>query len=172
MFLKRFRDKSNQKYINNILKSQKRVVHDRKIQTVGILLNFEEFNNLDQMRLLVKSIGIKDNRVKIISFIEDDKTKPNSWDSFFNPKDFSWKGKIKNTELEGFIQTEFDALICYFQKDCLELNMVTACSEANFKIGLSDHDPRLFDLIIDVEPRHLSVFKNEIQKYLKVLNKI
>lgn len=172
MFLKRFRDKSNQKYINNILNSQERVVHNRKIETVGILLNFDEFNNFDQLRLLFKNSGIKDNRVKIISFIDDEKGKPNSWDAFFNPKDFGWKGKITNTELEDFINTKFDALVCYFKNDNLELDMVTACSKANFKIGISNKDPRLYDLIIDVDTKHLPIFQNEILKYLKVLNKI
>lgn len=172
MFLKRFRDKSNQKYINNILNSEERNVHRRKIESVGILLNSDEFGNIDQLRLLLKNIGIKDNRVKFISFIDDEKSNPNSWDAFFNPKDFGWKGKINNIELEEFINTKFDALICYYNHSNLELKMVTAKSRANFKIGISNEDPRLYDLIINIETKHLRVFQNEILKYLKVLNKI
>ena len=172
MFLKRFREKSNQKYIEKILSSDVRNVHQGKIESVGVILNFEEYNNLDQLRLMLKSIGIKDNKVKFISFIDDEKSKPNSWDAFFNPKDFGWKGKIKNIELEEFINYKFDALISYYNQDILELNFVTALSGANFKIGISNYDLRLYDLIIDIETKHLHVFQNEILKYLKVLNKI
>lgn len=172
MFLKRFREKSNRKYIDRILNSEVRNVHQRKVESVGVILNYEEFKNLDQMRLMLKNIGIKDNKVKFISFIEDEKSKPNSWDAFFNPKDFGWKGKINNVELQEFIETDFDALVSYYNRDILELNFTTALSRSNFKIGISNHDPRLYDLIIDVDAKHLHVFQNEILKYLKVLNKI
>ena len=172
MFLKRFREKSNQKYINNILNSVSRVVHQRKADSVGVILNFDEFNDYDKFRQLLKNIGIKDNKVKFISFILDDKTKPNSWDSFFCPKDFGWKGKIDNVDLVEFINSPFDILISYYNNECLELNMATAMSKANFKIGINNNDPRLYDLIINIETKHLNVFQNEIVKYLKVLNKI
>lgn len=172
MFLKRFREKSNQKYINNILNSNGREVHGRKAESIGIVLNFDEFNDYDRLRNMLKEIGFKDNKVKFISFIDDEKSKPNSWDAFFNPKNFGWKGKIENTELQDFIDTPFDVLISYYNEECLELNMVTALSKANLKVGINDNDPRLYDLIINIRTEYLDVFQKEIVKYLKVLNKI
>ena len=121
---------------------------------------------------MLKEIGFKDNKVKFISFIDDEKSKPNSWDAFFNPKNFGWKGKIENTELQDFIDTPFDVLISYYNEECLELNMVTALSKANLKVGINDNDPRLYDLIINIRTEYLDVFQKEIVKYLKVLNKI
>ena len=44
--------------------------------------------------------------------------------------------------------------------------------KANFKIGLSNTDQRLYDLIIDVKPDQFGVFKEELKKYLTVLNKL
>lgn len=172
MFLKRFKEKSNQKYINNLLDFNTREINDKKIGTVGVIINFQEYNNYDKLRLLFNNIGFNDNRIKFIAFIDDEKGMPNSWDSFFNPKDFGWKGKINNIDLNEFIDTKFDALVSYYKKDNLELNLVTALSKANFKIGLSNSEPRLFDLIIDIEPKHIDLFQSEIVKYLKVLNKI
>ncbi|MBT8270863.1 MAG: hypothetical protein HKO90_09250 [Flavobacteriaceae bacterium] len=172
MFLKRFKEKSNLKYFNNVLNDIERHVPPGKIESLGILLNYSEFNRYDQLRAVMKSIGIKDNKVRFIAFIEDEKDRPNSWDDFFSPNDFGWKGKIKNVQLEDFIDTPFDALICYYKSISLELDFVTALSKAGLKIGISNHDPRLFDLIIDLEPRYLNVFQKEIDKYLKVLNKI
>ena len=172
MFLKRLKEKSNQKYINNILNADNRNVPRGKIESVGVILNFNEYNNYDQFRLLLKQTGFKDNKVKFIAFIEDEKSKPNSWDDFFDPGDFGWKGKIKNTQLDDFIHTSFDALICYYNADILELNLVTALSKSKFKIGISGRDQRLFDLIINIQTKHIGVFQKEIVKYLKVLNKI
>jgi Family of unknown function (DUF6913) len=172
MFLKRFKVKSNQKYINNILNSRKPNVDACKIESVGVIINFDEFNNYDVFRKLFKNIGILENKIKFVTFITDEKLTPNNWDAYFNPKNFGWKGKINGVELQEFVDIEFDALISYYKEDNLELNLVTALSKANFKIGISGKDQRLNDFIIDVKPNQTQVFENELIKYLKVLNKI
>ena len=172
MFLRRFREKSNQKYINKILNSRKASVHERRIESVGVILNLDEFSDYDQIRMLLKTIGVKDNKVKFMALISDEKSAPNTWDSYFNPKDFGWNGKVNNIELVEFINTPFDALISYYKQDNLELNMVTTLSKANFKIGISGRDQRLNDFIINIEPKKVDLFNAELIKYLRVLNKI
>jgi len=172
MFLKRFKKKSNQNYINKILKSRKISVNDKIIESVGVILSLDEFNEHENLKQFMKDIGIMQNKVKFITFITDEKLAPNSWDSYFNPKNFGWNGSIKNIELEEFIKYNFDVLISYYKEDNIELNMVTALSKANFKIGISNNDQRLNDFIIDVKPNQVQIFKKETIKYLRVLNKI
>ena len=133
MFLNRFKKKTNQNYISKILKSRNVSVNDNKIESVGVILNLDEFNEHDNIRLFLKNLGIMENRIKFMAFITDEKLAPNSWDSYFNPKDFGWNGKIKSVELQEFVNTKFDALISYYKDDNLELNFVTASSKANFK---------------------------------------
>jgi hypothetical protein len=172
MFLKRFKEKSIQKYINNILNIRKIGVNDHKIESVGVILSLEEFNEHENLILFFKSIGIRENKIKFITFITDEKMKPNPWDSYFSSKDFGWKGKVNSVDVQEFIEAKFDALISYYKQDNLELNAVTALSKADFKIGISGKDQRLHDFIIDVKPNQINVFKKEILKYLKILNKI
>ena len=90
----------------------------------------------------------------------------------FYPQNFGWKGKIEGLDLIDFINEPFDALISYYHGDELELNMATALSKANFKIGITNKDERLYDFIINIQPNQINVFKNELIKYLKVFNKI
>jgi len=172
MFLKRFKENSNQKYINKILNSRRSTLDEGLIESVGIVVNFDEFNNYDDLLGLFQSIGIAQNKIKIITFIADDKLTINSWDASFYPKDIGWQGKIHSAELQTFIDSNFDALVSYYKKDDLNLTMITALSKANFKIGISSKDKRLNDFIIDIVPNQLQVFKDELSKYLKVLNKI
>ena len=68
MFLKRFKEKSNQKYINSILESRHVVADSRKIESVGIILNFDEFNNYDAFLSLFKEIKILENKVGGIKY--------------------------------------------------------------------------------------------------------
>jgi hypothetical protein len=172
MFFKRLKKKSNQKYINNILNNRKSSVDDRRIKSVGVIFNNDEFKNYDQIRSIFKGIGINENRVKFITFIDDEKSRPNGWDAYFYPENFGWKGKIEGGDLIEFVDEPFDALISYYQNDQLELNLATTMSKANFKIGISSNDERLYDFIINIEPNQINIFKNELIKYLKVFNKI
>lgn len=172
MFLRRFKEKSIQKYMNNILKNRKVNVTDRKIESVGIILNREEYNDHDSFIFFLKACGLRENKIKFITFIDDENNKPNTWDAYFSSVDFGWKGKINGVELQDFIDTKFDALVSYYRNDNLELNTVTALSNANFKIGISNKDVRLNDFIIDIKPDRFDVFKKEFQKYLRTLNKI
>ncbi len=172
MFLKRFKEKSIQKYYRNVLNIRRPPIHSNKINSVGILLDYDEYNNYDKLRLIFKDIGIKDNRIKFLALISDEKSQPNHWDSFFYPECFGWKGKFEHVELEEFVNTPFDALICFYNGNKWELNLATALSKANFKIGVSNEEPRLYDLIINIETKHIDVFHTEMLKYLKQLNKI
>ena len=170
MFLKLFKDKSNQKYINRILNSRISNVNKKRIESVGVLLNLEEFSDYDALKQFLKSINVLENKVKFIAFIEDEKDALNSWDSYYYAKDFGWRGKINNIELEEFINSKFDVLISYYKKDRYELNVVTALSKANFKVGLASHDERLNDFIVKIEPNQFKTFKSELLKYFSVLN--
>ena len=95
-----------------------------------------------------------------------------SWDSYFTPLDFGWNGNISNYDINEFIETEFDALISYYDENIHELNLITAKSKANFKIGISNKDQRLHDFIINIKSSFIDIFKVELEKYLKGLKKI
>ncbi|MEH6536269.1 MAG: hypothetical protein V7719_07755 [Psychroserpens sp.] len=172
MILKAFKTKSNQKYINKLLNARRVEVRHTKMNTVGVILNRSEFSDFEAFRAYFKSLGMQQARTKIIAFVEDPKDSNELWDTYFNPKDFGWKGKIKNIDLQSFIDTKFDVLISFYRESHLELDMITASSKANFKVGLTDEDDRLYDLMIDVETKNFNVFKEELKKYLTVLNKL
>ena len=172
MIFKAFKEKSNQKYVNKLLSARKAVVDSRKIKSVGVILNANEFADFEAFRTFLKSLGIKPNKTKIIAYAEEEQEVNYHWNTYFGPKDFGWNGKINNIELSTFVETEFDALISFYKQETWELNLITAESKANFKIGLSNNDQRLYDLIIDVKPSEFTLFNSELQKYLTVLNKL
>ncbi|QNK78607.1 DUF6913 domain-containing protein [Winogradskyella undariae] len=172
MILKTFKEKSNRKYVNNLLATHHSNVNKDKIQTVAVLLNTSEFHEFEVFRVYFKDLGLNSPKHKIAAFTLDDKLEYNQWNAHFSPKDFGWKGKIKNTDLETFINTPFDLLICFFKNDVSQLNLITAASKAAFKVGISAQDERLYDLIIDVDLKDINIFKQELKKYLNILKKL
>ncbi len=172
MILKVFKTNSNQKYVNKLLNVRQVAVSSLKMNSVGVILNMNEFSDFDAFRTYFKTLGISPAKTKIIAFVEDAKDANPLWDTYFNPKDFGWRGKINNVDLQSFINTEFDVLISYYTRESLELKLITAASKANFKVGLIQDDKRMFDLMIDVKTKDFQLFKIELKKYLTVLNKL
>ena len=172
MFFKLFKKKSNDKYLNNILNSRKPSVDSQKIKSVGVILNLEEYDDYDSLRNVLKYLGVNENKIKFVAYVTERDETLTSWDSYFTPLDFGWNGNISNYDINEFIETEFDALISYYNEDLYELNLITAKSKANFKIGISNKDQRLHDFIINIKSSFIDIFKVELQKYLKGLKKI
>lgn len=172
MILKGFKEKSIKKYLNKLLSERQVDVTDSKIERLGVILNIDEVDDFERFRLLSDSIKVRPNKLKIIAFSENKKDDLNAWDDCYYPKDFGWKGAIKNVELQSFLDTKFDVLISYYEKEILELKLITALSKAEFKTGILETDERLNDLIIKTNLKEFNVFKKELFKYLTILNKI
>ncbi len=172
MILKGFKEKSNKKHLNKLLSERQVNVTDKKIVSLGVVLNLDELDDFDLFRKFAEFLKIRDNKLKIIAFSEDNKHTLTTWDTCFSAKDFGWNGNINNPELETFLNTEYDALISYYATDVLELNLITASSKARLKIGIAQSDERLNDLIIKTPLKDFNLFKEETIKYLTILNKI
>lgn len=172
MILKVFKEKSIQKYVNNLLSAGKTPVNSNKISTIAVLLNASEFHEFEVFKVYFKTLGLNSPKHKVVAFTIDDKLDHNQWNTHYSPKDFGWKGKLKNSDLEAFINEPYDMLICYYKEQVLELDFITAASKANLKVGISRNDERLYDLIIDVALKDINIFKQELKKYLNILNKL
>ena len=140
MILKGFKEKSNKKYLNKLLTERQVHVVDNKIKSLGIILNIDEVEDFELFRKLADQLNVMPNKLKVIAYSGNNKVQSYRWDTCFNPLDFGWSGKIKNIELQTFLDTKFDALISYYSIESLELKLLTALSQANFKIGILQTD--------------------------------
>lgn len=172
MILKAFKVKSNQKLINKLIGSRKAALTSKKIESVGIILNLSEFDDFEKLRIFFEGLSINPNKIKLVGFTDDLKLMESSIELLYTDKQIGWRGKIKDNALTSFINSSFDVLISFYKEDILELNLVTALSKANFKVGLSNNDERLYDLILNVNPNNFDVFGNEFVKYLSILKKL
>lgn len=172
MILKTLKQNSNKKQLNKLLSERQLFDSDAKLESLGIVVNIDEGCHLDWFKTLDESFKVRPNKFKIIAFSKKKQNHLNTWDACYNPEDFGWNGHIKNTELETFLTTSFDVLISYYSTDVLELKLITALSKSKFKIGILQTEERLNDIIIKTKINEFEVFKNEVIKYLTILNKI
>lgn len=172
MILKAFKEKSNQKYINRLLNAASNRNKHSIVKSVGVVLNVDEFTDVEVFNRFFKELGLQEANTKIVSFAKDPKTSNELWGAYFNVKHIGWNGKINHPDLQQFVNTAYDVLICFYKSNHVELDVIAASSKAHFKVGISPLDARLYDLIIAVETSQFSLFKQELNKYLTVLNKL
>jgi len=172
MILKRFKDKSIQKYVNKLLNQRTVSIKKGEIKTVGVLLNAYEFADVEMFYEFLRGLDIQQARTKIVSYVSDPKASKELWGAYFSQNHIGWKGKISHPDLQIFVDTEYDLLLCYYKEPHLELDLIAAQSNANLKVGITKEKSDFFDLIIEVQPHEFKTFGSELTKYLNVLNKL
>lgn len=132
----------------------------------GIPIDVEKFYEI------AKDLGLQQKDVKIFSFLEVKTKTPTLQQNKINNKHFTWRGDIHNQNAEEFLEIPFDVLIGYYHNSNIFMDLLVSKSKAKFKIGFAGTDNRLFDLLINIDPLRIEDVKNELIKYLKILNKI
>lgn len=175
MILKGFKENSKKKRLEQLIAERVASNSNKKIDSLGIIFNLDEVDNFDEIRKIGRIAEgiVPQHKVKIIAYSSDKNAANVGFNDCYNPKDFSWNGKLKSAELQTFLNTPFDTLISYYQdQENIDMQLLTAYSKAAFKVGILQTDERLNDLIIKTEIKDLKTFKSELIKYLTILTKI
>ena len=172
MILKGLKEKSNKNYIDKCVKKRQVISKTNKINTVGILVNEEEFLDVSWINSLSKVLDVDQKNLKIIALTKPKSKIPSVYTNTFSVKDLGWKGNVKNKNLKAFIEEDFDLLISYYSSELLPLIFTTASSNAHFKVGINQSEENHNDLTIQTSINDTKTFSNELVKYLKILNKL
>lgn len=137
---------------------------------------------------LVKKVGIlwQESDVKAFNYLQEyfrsksaivrnicySAAKESSESNVLAKKDISWLGFPHKGTIETFIRTDFELLINVSTVTCFPLDVVTALSEASFKMGWDLNNYGFYDLTINVSKNPDSLYLAEQQLYyLKSLKK-
>lgn len=150
--------------------SDSKTPNSRKINSVAILTTDELSSQIDLSSILKNELT-EVRHVHIYSFRKYKKSDSITY-KHFTKKDFYWSGNIKELSFESFIDNPFDLLIGYFNQKNLYLEYATLKSNAAFKVGFSNINDKLFDLVIKSDEKEAEEFVSVLSKYLAILNKI
>jgi len=173
MIFKGIKRKSNQLFFKNRLPKgvdYKGGETTEKIQKVLVFI--EKMKNLKpHVVALRESLNLDKNDVTIVVFEE-----PGGYIEDFvyhlSEKDFGWYGKIESYQIKSILTNKYDLLINYTKVENLYFNVLLLHCNVSFKVGFAHLDQRLYDLQIDCKPENIAIFNKELEKYLKILNKL
>ncbi|MCW5516534.1 DUF6913 domain-containing protein [Muriicola sp. Z0-33] len=177
MFLKglkdKFKYKSGLKFLKQELKSPPEII-DRSggISQIGVIVDMDEFEKTELFYEFIEDFNLRPNAVKIIGYKSYyDKNSPYAT-PVFSDKDLGWNGAIENSYALEFLSREYDLLVNYYSKDRLLLKLMTIKTKARINVGFPEVDRHLNDLIMETSIKDFKTFKQELRKYLGVLNEI
>ncbi|MFT5761630.1 MAG: hypothetical protein ACI8WA_000747 [Polaribacter sp.] len=167
-FKEQFLFKKFQKELN--LTPETRTPNSKEIHSVAILTSNKLHEEIDIAEHVKNSIESVRN-VHVYCYRAHKKSDPISY-KHFTEKDIDWNGNIRDPSFESFLESPFDLLIGYFDKNNLYLEYCALKSKATFKIGFSKVNDKIFDLLISEDPKNIDSFIVVIKKYLELLHKI
>ncbi len=141
----------------------------KKIQSVGILTTDEMSSKIDLQNTVASILGVKN--VKIYSLRDFNKNDEVSY-KHFTEKDINWRGNYVQTNIKSFLDEPLDLLIGYFNNSNMYLETAVLKSKADFKVGFSNVNSKLYHVEITSEINHYKSFIEELRKYLQILKKL
>ncbi|KAA1247106.1 hypothetical protein F0000_05125 [Aquimarina sp. RZ0] len=142
----------------------------RSIKSLAVLIDASQSVNILSVVKLANELGVKSDSLKVMGYKEDQKEISDDKDAaYYNNKSFGVNAAIRSNSLQEFINKEYDVLINFYSESKLELDIVAAASKAKFKVGFSEIDNRINDLVIGSANDNTNLFISELKKYFKIL---
>ena len=171
--IKKFLKNISNGYLNrNIKRSIANLNDNRKdfklpILKVGCIID----TNLDvdyfQILELMEKIGLKQKDVKIISYSDTAFNDPFS-KMRISKDSINFYGKIVSADANEFISYDYDLLINYFGDNEI-LTLISSKTNSNFRVGYSESNKNINDIMFSNFFNNFEKFSNELIKYLKFL---
>jgi hypothetical protein len=177
MFLKglkdKFKYKSGLKFLKQELSNPPEAVDRTKgITSVGVIVDMDKFNKTELFYEFIEDLKLRPNAVKVIGYKSYyDKNSPYAT-PVFSDKDLGWNGAIENSYALEFLSREYDLLVNYYTQENLLLQLMTVKTKARINVGFPEVDSTYNDLIMETSMNDFETFKQELKKYLGVLNEI
>ncbi|NEV93104.1 hypothetical protein G3567_02940 [Psychroflexus sp. YR1-1] len=133
---------------------------------VGLLYN-EDVSDKDQLlERMAKNFDVDSSEIHVLGFSRKAYAKEKQPDFVFLKKDFSLLGQIQSEVIAEFLATHYKLLFNFFGKDEIYLERIAQLTQAKLKLGFSESNQNVNDLLLDLDPKDLSFFE-EGSKYIK-----
>ncbi len=174
MFLNILKKIKAKKFLRKHLAKQRILETDeiRSISSVACIVNLDEFEDAEALFALAEDLNIQKDRFSIIGCTRMPGKYEDSQIPLLSLKDFNWKLQIKGGDVKTFLDKEYDILINYFTKEKHSLLYVSTLTRAGIRFGFKRLNHQYNDVIFKIDTHNAGLFRSELLKYLKVMNKI
>lgn len=172
MFLNKIKDFWTKKIVKKKLSNLRLTNSDSFVKKVGIVFDETYFFEKEELINELVKEGIAINNIQVLVFKNKIKKNENFEYPVYTYKNLAWNATINLPDFKNFVENDFDLLISYYDIEKTPLLLATYYAKSGFKVGFSSIDKRLNHFMIDTNAENHMIFKEELFKYLKILNKL
>lgn len=174
MFFKKYKEKAAYKILKKGLsvRSDRQSTGDDKVSSLACLVNLDEFEDVEAFKGLAGAMNVRQEHFRIIGYTQRKDANAYYGIPVFRHEDLGWKGEIRNNRYKQLLDRPYDMLLSYYSQPELLLGLATLQVRSAFKVGLKGEYEKGNDFIMNIAPGKFREFKEELIKYLTILNKI
>lgn len=174
MLLRSFKEKA----VNSLIekagreRAEKSAGDGGKIRSLALVIDYEKQADLRPLLKLAEVLGVENDRVYILGYVQKKHKKVNYLIPVFAENSVSTRGKIKDADLEDFLNRSYDLAVHYHTLTDTSVRLVSALIKASLKAGIHEEAASTNDLTILTDEGDHQGFREELIKYLRILNKV
>lgn len=172
MFYRTIKDFWVKKHIKKSLGLGLKAVNNEPIKTIGLLIDGINFTDKEKLINEFKKHANGQFKINLLVYRKKAKRDESIDYPFFTKKDVRFNASFKKGEIENFVSFPFDLLISYYDEKNSDLELITAISKAQFKVGFASANKELNHFFIHTYVEKYVDFTDVLFDYLKILKKI
>ena len=172
MFYRTIKDFWIKKHINKSLGLGLHAVNNDSIKTIGLLIDGINFTDKEKLINEFKKHANGQFKINLLVYRKKAKKEESIEYPYFTKYDVGYDASLRKGEIENFVNFQFDLLVSYYDKKNPNLELVTAKSKANFKVGFATINKDLNHFFINTYVEQYVDFTKILFDYLKILKKI
>jgi hypothetical protein len=142
------------------------------VRSLAIIINYDTLVDYKPLMDIAKAIHINNENIFIAGYVEKVYKNVNYMIPVFSKNSFGINGKIKQEDLQGFLDRTYDIVINYYSEPNLFLEYVSTLCKSELKVGITENSKSVSNLVLKVNEKDYDQFSNELVKYLNILKRL
>ncbi len=142
-----------------------------KYNSKTLVLVNDAFFSKEEIKTAFQKTFSNKNQLSFVEFTSNDHRKKGFPERYLAKVDFNWLGQLKNVEVKKCLEEKYEYVFHFYENENLYLNLISAQTQANLRIGAGEFSPDLIHLQVNIKEKNLTLFFEEALKYLEIIKK-
>ncbi len=150
------------------LQGKRKIHKPKEINKIGVLIDSKSLLSPELILKELQNAGYAACRITVLQYDSSVTKNLDATTNSFGDKDILIMGKTSPAVVH-FCEQNFDLLINYFPENLPQLQLVSLRTKSKFRVGFSEVDRRLNDLIFSLPDKSPKLFFEQMNTYLKTI---
>jgi|SRR5690606_15384394 len=148
------------------------VGNESVVRSLAIIINYDTLVDYKPLMDIAKAIHVSNDNTFIAGYVDKVYKNVNYMIPVFSKNSFGINGKVKQEDLQGFLDRPYDVTINYYSKPNLFLEYVSTLCKSELKVGITEGSENVNNLVLKVNEKDYDQFSKELVKYLNILKRL